>query len=433
MNNEEMNKKIQKKVQTKLAISNFQESEENTVPKNKILKMVATFILAIVIVGGVTYGGIKIVEIFRIKGMDDAGIQTAIQNNYIQNIDMDYVEEEKVKFKVDYFMMDDLNFDLVFNFVTEERVENYEGIALTNLRITDENNNQIYFDSEDQDIWTKNIALMTSDWSVIEKQGNTLRQVLHLTSNNFPKSNKIYVSFDKVTLYNVNQGDPITIEYDGDYKLDFDVSEQLSERKTIEYTTIEESKIVGNAKLTNSGFAITINSDEYISPKDNITVTDENGNTYTLSNTLRIFGGEYLDKIEKQILIFNMTLYNECNIIKLNLENGATYELINKDSIKTIRVDYNASEKLEGKYHNVYFVNDTIKNIEDCTVYKTEKEAKEEFEEVPDTVGDTLNGKTVSLIVSLADGDNTSINEYMQTLEEQKKEGIVKNYYILEE
>ena len=28
---------------------------------------------------------------------------------------MEYVEEEKVKFKVDYFMMDDLNFDLVFN------------------------------------------------------------------------------------------------------------------------------------------------------------------------------------------------------------------------------------------------------------------------------------------------------------------------------
>lgn len=33
------------------------------------------------------------------------------QNNYIQNIDMEYVEEGKVK----YFMMDDLNFDLIFN------------------------------------------------------------------------------------------------------------------------------------------------------------------------------------------------------------------------------------------------------------------------------------------------------------------------------
>lgn len=401
--------------------------------KSKTMKIIVITLLTLIIISGVIYGGIKIVEIFRIKGMDDAGIQTAIQNNYIQNIDMEYVEEEKVKFKVDYFMMDDLNFDLVFNFVTEDSVQNYEGIALTNLRITDENNNQIYFDSEDQDIWTKNIALMASDWSVIEKQGNTLRQVLHLTSNNFPKSNKIYVSFDKVTLYNVNQGDPITIEYDGDYKLEFDVSKQLSERKTIEYTTIKESKIVEDAKLTNSGFAVTINSDEYISPQDNITVTDENGNTYTLSNTLRIFSGEYLEKIEKQILIFNMTLYNECNIIKLNFENGATYELIKKDSIKTIRVDYNTSEKVEGKYHKVYFVNDTIKNIEDCTVYKTEEEAKKEYEKNPDLVGASINGKTVSMLISLADGEDTYMDEYIKTLEEQKKEGIIKDYYIVED
>ena len=222
------------------------------------------------------------------------------------------------------------NFDLVFNFVTEDSVDNFEGIALTGLIVTDENDNQIYFDSEGQDIWTKNIALMASDWSVIEKQGNTLRQVLHLTSNNFPRSNKIYVSFNQITLYNVNQGDPITIQYDGDYELEFDVSKQLSERKTIEYTTIKESKIVEDAKLTNSGFAVTINSDEYISPQDSITVTDENGNTYTLSNTLRIFGGEFLEKIEKQILIFNMTLYNECSTIKLNFKNGATYEFIKK-------------------------------------------------------------------------------------------------------
>lgn len=328
MKNNKLNEYILEKVKTKLAISNFEEKEMKiNMYKNKILKTVATFIIAIGIIGTVTYAGIKIVEIFKIKGMDDTGIQTAIQNNYIQNIDMNYIEEKKVKFKVDYFMMDDLNFDLVFNFVTEDSVENYEGITLSGLKITDENNNQIYFASEDSDIWTKNIALMASGWSVVEKQGNTLRQVLHLTSNNFPKSNKIYVSFDKITLYNANQGNPITVEYDGDYKLEFDVSKQLSERKTIEYTTLDESKIVEDAKLTNSGFAVTINSDEYISPKDNITVTDENGNTYTLSNTLRILGGEYLEKIEKQILIFNMTLYNKVDRITLNLNNGATYEL----------------------------------------------------------------------------------------------------------
>lgn len=330
MNNNKLNKDILEKVKTKLAISSFEKEEmNNSMPKNKILKTVATFIIAVGIIGSVTYAGVKIAEIFGIKGMDDAGIQTALQNNYVQNIDMEYIEEEKVKFKVDYLMMDDINFDLVFNFVTEDSVDNYEGIAVSNLKITDENNNQIYVDSEDQDIWTKNIALMAGNWSVIEKQGNTLRQVIHLCSNNFPKSNKIYVSFDKVVLYNVNQGNPITIEYDGDYKLEFDVSKQLTERKSIEYEA-KKSKMIEDVKLTNSGLVVTINSEKYISPKDDITVTNSPGNVYTLSNTLRILDKENLNKIDKQVLIFNMTIYNECDTITLKLDNGSVYELVKK-------------------------------------------------------------------------------------------------------
>lgn len=298
--------------------------------RTKILQTVASFILIIGIISGVTYAGVKIAEIFKIKGMDDVGIQTALQNNYVQNIDMNYIEEEKVKFKVDYLMMDDINFDLVFNFITEDSVDNYEGIAVTNLQITDENNNQIYIDSEDQDIWTKNIALMAENWSVIEKEGNTLRQVMHLASNNFPKSKKLYISFDKITLYNVNQGNPITIEYNGNYKLEVDVSKQLSERKSIEYEA-KNTQMIENVKLTNSSLAVTVNSEKYISPKDNFIVTDENGNNYTLSNTLRILDKKDLNKINKQVLIFNMTKYNESNTITLKFPNDQTYQLVKKD------------------------------------------------------------------------------------------------------
>lgn len=333
MKNNEINKAILEKVKIKLAISSFEKEEMvGSMIKNKILKTVATFIIGIGIIGSATYAGVKISEIFKIKGMDDAGIQTALQNNYVQNIDMEYIEEEKVKFKVDYLMMDDINFDLVFNFITEDSVDNYEGIAVSNLRITDENNNQIYISSEDQEIWTKNIALMAENWSVIEKHGNTLRQVLHLYSNNFPKSKKIYVSFDKVILYNVNKGNPITIEYDGNYQLEFDVSEQLSKRKSIEYEA-KNSRIIENVKLTNSGLVMTVDLENYISDKTAFTVTDSKGNVYTLAKALRIFDENNLDKMDKQVLIFNMTIYNECETIALKLDNGQLYELVKEKQL----------------------------------------------------------------------------------------------------
>ena len=326
--NNDLNNKILDKVKTRIAISNFEEEERVSMPKNKILRTAASLILALGITCGVAYAGYQLTNYFKIKGIDDTGIQTALENNYIQNIEMDYIEKEQVKFKVDYLMMDDVNFDLVFNFITKDSVDNYEGIAVSNLKITDENNNQIYISSEDQDIWTKNIALSSEWWTTIEKQNHTLRQVIHLSSNNFPKSNKIYVSFDSITLYNVNKGDPITITYEDDYKLEFDVSGQLANRKSIEYIT--DNKNIESAILTNSGFAITMKKSDYISRDANIVVKDAEGNSYTLSNTLRIHKAPEFREIVKQILIFNITKYNESDKITLIEENGSTIEFTKK-------------------------------------------------------------------------------------------------------
>lgn len=326
--NNNLNNRILEKVRTKVAISNFEESERFSKPNNKILRTAASLFLVLGITCGVAYAGYQLTNYFRIKGIDDTGIQTALENNYVQNIEMNYIEKEQVKFKVDYLMMDDINFDLVFNFVTKDAVENYEGIAVSNLKITDENNNQIYISSEDQDIWTKNIALSSAMWTTVEKQDHTLRQVVHLSSNNFPKSNKIYVSFDEVILYNVNNGNPITIKYEDDYKLEFDVSEQLSNRKSIEYTT-NNSKIE-SAILTNSGFAITMKESNYIPRNANYIAKDAEGNSYTLSDTQRILKKPELIQIEKQVLIFNITKYNESDKINLEKDNVSITEFIKK-------------------------------------------------------------------------------------------------------
>ena len=326
--NNNLNDKILEKVRTKVAISNFEEEERFSMSKNKILRTAASLFLVLGITCGVAYAGYQLTNYFKIKGIDDTGIQTALQNNYVQNIDMDYIEKEEVKFKVDYLMMDDINFDLVFNFITKDAVENYEGIAVSNLKITDENNNQIYISSEDQDIWTKNIALSSEMWTTVEKQDHTLRQVVHLSSNNFPKSNKIYVSFDEVILYNVNKGNPITIKYEDDYKLEFDVSEQLSNRKSIEYTTTNSK--IESAILTNSGFAITIKENNYIPRNANYIVKDAEGNSFTLSNVERILKKPELSEIEKQVMIFNITKYNESDKITLENDGVSTIEFIKK-------------------------------------------------------------------------------------------------------
>lgn len=64
-NKEEIDKKIWQRVQTRIAISNFQK-EELTMPKNKLLKMVATFIVTIGITAGVVFaGGVVYEKVFQ--------------------------------------------------------------------------------------------------------------------------------------------------------------------------------------------------------------------------------------------------------------------------------------------------------------------------------------------------------------------------------
>ena len=61
MNNSELNERILKKLQNKIAISNFKKEEFN-MSKSKILKMVATFIISIGITMGVVYAGTIVYE-----------------------------------------------------------------------------------------------------------------------------------------------------------------------------------------------------------------------------------------------------------------------------------------------------------------------------------------------------------------------------------
>lgn len=124
------------------------------------------------------------------------------------------------------------------------------------------------------------------------------------------------------------KGKPINTTYEDNYKLEFDVSEQLVNRKSIEYAA-NNSK-VEKAILTNSGFAITIKESNYIPRNANYIVKDTEGNSYTLSDTLRILRRPDLSQIEEQVLIFNITKYNESDSINLIKENGNIIEFVKK-------------------------------------------------------------------------------------------------------
>ncbi len=87
---EEEIEKIIEKSRKKIAISQLKREEKNMTKRN-LFKLVASLIVYIGITFGMVYAGFQLETLFKIKGMNDKGIQTALENQYVQNIDMNYM------------------------------------------------------------------------------------------------------------------------------------------------------------------------------------------------------------------------------------------------------------------------------------------------------------------------------------------------------
>lgn len=106
-----------------------------------LLKKVAVFIACIGIVTATTVYAKDIVSfISNIFTNSNPGIDKAVENGYVQNVDMDFIVCNDVGVKVDYLLMDDHNLDIsfVYKYFGEDSVDN---ITFNNLTIKDLENN----------------------------------------------------------------------------------------------------------------------------------------------------------------------------------------------------------------------------------------------------------------------------------------------------
>ena len=291
------------------------------------LKKIASIIIALIVTGGITV--FAFIKYFDLKdfGINDFGINKAINNGYIQKIDMEYIEQQDIQCKIDYLLLDDIDFDLVFNFKFKDDISNYEGFSIPNLLITDENNNQLFLDTEEKE-HEKSFAT-SMGWKVIEKDEYNIRQLLFLKSSEFPKCKKIYLKFNKVILYNVNKGKPFTKSIEGNWNIEIETHNKFIKRKTIKYVIDKSYKDnqfeLLDAKLLNTGFLIKFKSD-LITEDVTIKLFDENGKRYSLvdSNILSDNSNEYIMTFDMTQYDYQTDLYfeilkNNTNLMKVKL------------------------------------------------------------------------------------------------------------------
>ncbi len=260
-------------------------------------KLIAGLCGGVILLSGATLAASyhKIVDTFFLgKGLD-----TAAQNGYIANPDMDYIgsnttatdeitgtilDDIKVNAKIEDFLMDDLNISVHFTFEIDTKVnqtfdlDTLDDIELKDLIVTDEENKILYcMDEKMLEKYCKENNLNETYLEFSDKYYNcglnTVMQrhdkehgIINFTYNmytggnaSFPKSKKLNFKFTQIQLKREDwlQNENSIVNLKGNWNINLEVPEKMYNRKSVAYKVVncENSDFqITNATLTDTGF-----------------------------------------------------------------------------------------------------------------------------------------------------------------------------------
>jgi len=303
--------------------------------KKLILKqiMVAICCLLIVVSGGVFAGDIGSFMAKMFSNVNK-GIEIAISNNYIQKIEMDYIEHSGIYIKPEYILVDDNNFNIAFNIKTDME---FDEIFFDEIIIKDENGDAIYDNSyetggEILNLMFRSIDIRDKMLSNKEMEKTYMLDIMGIEYNEFEE---IYIYINDVHIIKDNEIN--SIEENWSFKIDSD--KNIFNRNDLR-CAISETELLNNynVKLTNTGLNIQLDfkDDEYLknilNKKEKILIEDKNGKIYNCNDFI-------FDESDKLKLSFPITKFDE--IDEFNLKIYLDKEILNfniktKRKIKTI-------------------------------------------------------------------------------------------------
>lgn len=250
-------------------IQTFEYQDTNRLGIRLYRKLAIVFSLLILSINLIVYA-YKINENYKASssfGLVNGSLKEAVQNQYIQNVDMEYAYSNNMGVKVDYIIMSDYNLNILFNFDIKSQDNINREANITDLLIYDENNNVIFcYDNKTYKEFCKKNKIKYQE-SLLERQytNGYGMQLIELTTyinkslytlrsiKAFPKSKKLYIQF-KTIYFDVDK-----TKMSGNWQLELDLNEQFFQRKSMEYQlkeTIENITLL-EAKSTETTMRIT--------------------------------------------------------------------------------------------------------------------------------------------------------------------------------
>lgn len=292
----EDNKKLKDTIKLKIAISNIDDDIVMKNKKNYATKRIGIAACLVFALTGAVFA--KDIENFvKTKFALGQGIETAVENGYIENPETNFIEsntslinsnEQKVvndintSIKIKDFLMDDYNLSVKFDFQFDKKIEefisldNLYNIELSDLIIIDEEKRIIYSSANQEDFEKycieKNLNYKYQKFNdnymnnglntfldSYDANSNTLTFTYNMYAEGYPKSKHLNFTFGKINMVENQSENSITLT--GNWEIDIDIPEKMYNRSEEYYKVVScenDNFKVYASKLTDTGLEIGI-------------------------------------------------------------------------------------------------------------------------------------------------------------------------------
>jgi len=258
-------------------------------------------------------------ELFDINsaGRHNEGVLEAIEHlEWFQDVDMDYIDlGDGYKIKVDYLLMDEMNLYLIFDFMSENDISQFEDITLPTLKIDNEYGDVI---CDRTKLFSNQYGIYVGD-KIIENTSHHMKYLVSIYTDSFPISKTLNINFSKITLAKKIQN---KIEIYRPSSFSIDLLDKFIERDYISY--IPNNNAVKRAIITETGFysIITLENTDILKK---ISLVDANNTHYKCYYTTLT----YPDLEKRKYIVFSNYNSTDSDTLKLIIDNNEYFLLKN--------------------------------------------------------------------------------------------------------
>lgn len=333
-----------------IAIINFKKSyNKSNIKFLTTLKRTIISILSLVGIGGITAFAYTNIRFQPINNMNIsyALIKDAVDNGYIENMNMSYIYSNDIGVKINSLLMSDDKIDIVFDFDFNENIlpQNKLNIAMI---IYDECKNIYYiWDTPNNilrnklyknnyyrmlELSNENYINATQSFITLYQSENKYIGELSLcSSEKYPKVKKLYINIYDIG-YNENTNDKYKSLFNNvNWSFEIDVPEQFYNRTSLHYNLKDKNEIIDfdlvDLNITETGTVLTYQTRNNFPL--NINIIDENDKVYTSNGAILLNENSNMYTFENQ---YTFSKYLITDNLFLHIEDYDVIMELRKDS-----------------------------------------------------------------------------------------------------